>query len=187
MATRATPPKATAASVISDAVRFKGLAVYVLAAWGILADGKRVLLHLAPGTKEDTASCRDFLRDLKARGLVDPILEYPHFAGGEAVGVVVIGGYVYRGSAIPELVGRYLFGDYSTGFDAPAGRLFVGTEGAGGSWTMANLMVDGDESGGIEAFLLGFGQDLDGEVYVLTSQVIGPTGTTGRVSKIVPV
>lgn len=137
----------------------------------------------SPGTPP--ADCEDVGADGGA--LVDPILEYPHFAGGEAVGVVVIGGYVYRGSSIPELAGKYLFGDYSTGFDAPAGRLFVGTEGAGGSWTMANLMVDGDDSGGIEAFLLGFGQDLDGEVYVLTSQVIGPRGTTGRVSKIVPV
>lgn len=119
--------------------------------------------------------------------LIDPILEYPHFADGEAVGVVVIGGYVYRGSAIPELAGKYLFGDYSTGFDAPAGRIFAGTEEVGGSWTMTGLAVDDDENGGIGAFLLGFGQDLDGEVYVLTSQVIGPTGTTGRVSKIVPV
>jgi transposase-like protein len=33
----------------------------VLAAWGILADGKKALLHLAPGTKEDTASCKEFL------------------------------------------------------------------------------------------------------------------------------
>jgi putative transposase len=46
----------------------------VLAAWGIIETGHKVLLGLAPGTKEDTASCRDFLRDLKARGLVDPIL-----------------------------------------------------------------------------------------------------------------
>jgi putative transposase len=46
----------------------------VLAAWGITETGHKVLLGLAPGTKEDTASCRDFLRDLKARGLVDPIL-----------------------------------------------------------------------------------------------------------------
>src|SRR5439155_1757996 len=30
----------------------------VLAAWGLLADGKKALLHLAPGTKEDTAICR---------------------------------------------------------------------------------------------------------------------------------
>jgi transposase-like protein len=46
----------------------------VLAAWGITEAGHKVLLGLAPGTKEDTASCRDFLRDLKARGLADPIL-----------------------------------------------------------------------------------------------------------------
>jgi putative transposase len=46
----------------------------VLAAWGILADGKRVLLHLAPGTKEDTASCKEFLEDLRRHGLPDPLL-----------------------------------------------------------------------------------------------------------------
>lgn len=46
----------------------------VLAAWGIDGQGGKHLLGLLPGTKEDTASCRDFLRDLKARGLCDPVL-----------------------------------------------------------------------------------------------------------------
>jgi transposase-like protein len=46
----------------------------VLAAWGILSDGKKALLHLAPGTKEDTASCREFFQDLRRRGLPDPLL-----------------------------------------------------------------------------------------------------------------
>jgi transposase-like protein len=46
----------------------------VLAAWGITETGDKILLGLAPGTKEDTVSCRDFLRDLKARNLADPIL-----------------------------------------------------------------------------------------------------------------
>jgi putative transposase len=46
----------------------------VLAAWGIGESGHKVLLGLAPGTKEDTFSCREFLRDLKARGLADPVL-----------------------------------------------------------------------------------------------------------------
>jgi hypothetical protein len=32
----------------------------------------------------------------------------------------------------------------------------------------------------------GFGQDRAGEVYVTTSQVLGPTGTTGRVLRIRP-
>jgi putative transposase len=46
----------------------------VLAAWAITETGHKVLLGLAPGTKEDTASCRDFLRDLKARNLAEPVL-----------------------------------------------------------------------------------------------------------------
>jgi putative transposase len=46
----------------------------VLAAWGILADGGKVLLHLAPGTKEDTASCREYFHDMRRRGLPDPLL-----------------------------------------------------------------------------------------------------------------
>lgn len=46
----------------------------VLAAWGILADGKKALLHLAPGTKEDTASYREFFQEMRRRGLPDPLL-----------------------------------------------------------------------------------------------------------------
>lgn len=46
----------------------------VLAAWGILADGQKALLHLAPGTKEDTANCREFFQDMRRRGLPDPLL-----------------------------------------------------------------------------------------------------------------
>jgi len=46
----------------------------VLAAWGMLTDGKKALLHLAPGTKEDTASCKEFFRDMRRRGLPDPLL-----------------------------------------------------------------------------------------------------------------
>jgi putative transposase len=46
----------------------------VLAAWGILRDGKKALLHLAPGTKEDTASCREFIQEMRRRGLPDPLL-----------------------------------------------------------------------------------------------------------------
>ena len=46
----------------------------VLCAWGICADGRKVLVHLAPGTKEDTESCKAFFQDLKRRGLADPLL-----------------------------------------------------------------------------------------------------------------
>ena len=46
----------------------------VLCAWGITEDGRKVLLHLAPGTKEDTPSCTAFFEDLKRRGLADPLI-----------------------------------------------------------------------------------------------------------------
>jgi len=46
----------------------------VLAAWGITSQGNKVLLGLLPGTKEDTVSCKEFLRDLKSRRLRDPVL-----------------------------------------------------------------------------------------------------------------
>ncbi|MCJ7726983.1 MAG: PQQ-dependent sugar dehydrogenase [Acidimicrobiia bacterium] len=44
--------------------------------------------------------------------LVRPILEYPH----EADQCAVTGGYVYRGSAIPEMVGHYFYADWCAGW-----------------------------------------------------------------------
>jgi glucose/arabinose dehydrogenase len=43
--------------------------------------------------------------------LTPPVAEYAH-----PDGLAVTGGYVYRGTAIPGLVGRYVFGDYSSGY-----------------------------------------------------------------------
>ena len=45
-----------------------------------------------------------------ATGLIDPVYEYSHDNG-----CAVIGGHVYRGLAIPSLVGKYIFGDTCTG------------------------------------------------------------------------
>jgi transposase-like protein len=46
----------------------------VLAAWAITCTGKKVLVHLSPGTKESTDCCKAFFEDMKRRGLGDPIL-----------------------------------------------------------------------------------------------------------------
>jgi len=54
----------------------------VLCAWGIDEEGKKHLLHLSPGTKEDTESLRGFLQDMKRRGLRDPLLVITDGAGG---------------------------------------------------------------------------------------------------------
>jgi len=46
----------------------------VLAAWGFASDGRKLLLSLQAGSKEDTETVRTFFQDLKARGLSDPVL-----------------------------------------------------------------------------------------------------------------
>lgn len=54
----------------------------VLCAWGIDTEGKKHLLHLAPGTKEDTESVQGVIQDMKRRGLKDPLLVTTDGAGG---------------------------------------------------------------------------------------------------------
>jgi transposase-like protein len=54
----------------------------VLCAWAITWDGRKVLVHLAPGTKESTDCCRDFLQDLQRRCLADPVLVVTDGAAG---------------------------------------------------------------------------------------------------------
>src|SRR5215213_4332665 len=46
----------------------------VMAAWGIGEDGRKVLLHLMAGSKEDTETVRAFFQDMRARGLGDPLV-----------------------------------------------------------------------------------------------------------------
>jgi putative transposase len=46
----------------------------VLAAWGFTSEGRRVLLHLMAGSKEDAETVTAFFEDMKLRGLVDPLL-----------------------------------------------------------------------------------------------------------------
>lgn len=46
----------------------------VLAAWGFTAEGRKVLLHLMAGSKEDKETVSAFFQDMRARGLDDPLL-----------------------------------------------------------------------------------------------------------------
>jgi glucose/arabinose dehydrogenase len=93
--------------------------------------------------------------------LIDPVIEYPH-SGEEVSGVSVIGGYVYRGTGLPGLFGRYVFGDLGAN-----GRLFVGTPSEdGGLWETHVVRVADPDAGKLDR-ILSFGRDADGEVYVL--------------------
>lgn len=46
----------------------------VLCAYGIKADGRKVLFHLAVGDKESTVCWKGFFEDMKQRGLKEPLL-----------------------------------------------------------------------------------------------------------------
>ena len=84
-----------------------------------------------------------------ARDHVPPVFEYPH-----SLGCSVTGGYVYRGSAIPQLEAVYLFGDYCTG------RV----------WAMyrdSDLNWQTDEFANTGMAISSFGEDEDGELYIV--------------------
>jgi glucose/arabinose dehydrogenase len=120
--------------------------------------------------------------------LIDPILEYQNGNAPGGLGLAVVGGYVYRGEALPAFEGRYVFGDWSTSFGQAGGKLFAASrpEGEVETWSFQELEIAGRDGGELGAFLLGFGQGPDNELYVLTSQNAGPQGSTGRVWRIVP-
>lgn len=118
--------------------------------------------------------------------LIDPILDYPHSdEPGRPAGTSVIGGFVYRGAAIPALQGKYVFGDLSASSSLPDGSLFVASETEDGTWTLDPLGVAGRADGRIGQFIFGFGRDRSGELYVLTADNTGRIGAGGIVYKIV--
>jgi putative transposase len=46
----------------------------VLCAWGIMEDGEKKLIHVAPGTKESTDCVKEFIEDMTRRGLRAPVM-----------------------------------------------------------------------------------------------------------------
>lgn len=115
-----------------------------------------------------------FVTDGSVEGnFIDPIVQYDHDEG-----TAVIGGFVYRGNAISALQGKYLFGDVAKTGNGD-GRLFY----SDGSSILEVDLTNDDQPG---FWVLGFGQDGDGELYVLGNTTGIPFGTTGAVYKLVP-
>lgn len=97
-------------------------------------------------------------KNCRQAGLTPPIIEYSHQQG-----CMVIGGYVYRGQAIPELQGSYIFGDFCKGA-IWAARWQNG-------WRTSMLL-----GGNLQ--ISSFGQDDAGELYVVDYR--------GTIYKLVP-
>jgi glucose/arabinose dehydrogenase len=82
-----------------------------------------------------------------------PVLTYRHTDG-----CAVIGGYVYRGSDIPDLAGTYFYGDACSGFV----RSF---KWSGGAVTGRTAWQDLSVQSGLQSF----GEDARGELYLMTA------------------
>lgn len=119
------------------------------------------------------------------RRLIDPVIEYRNAAQPGGVGLALIGGHVYRGHGLRGFRGSYIFGDWSRGFGSADGSLFVAAPRRFGPWPRQDLRVSGTQNGRIGHNVLGFGVDHRDELYVLTSDTTGPSGTTGKVFQLV--
>lgn len=100
-------------------------------------------------------------------GLTLPLFEYEH-GTNNANGCSITGGYVYRGSALPELAGRYFYSDYCGGylksFLAPGGGASSISEARDWNITGAGQVIS-------------FGRDGAGELYIVSAN--------GRIYRIV--
>lgn len=97
----------------------------------------------------EAASCYQPEDGCDQSGLVLPVVSYPH---GPQWGQSITGGYVYRGEAIGDLVGSYLFADFVTGR--------VWSTSAESDWEVVPLLETGF---GISTF----GEGVDGELYLV--------------------
>jgi glucose/arabinose dehydrogenase len=95
-------------------------------------------------------------------GLVLPAIEYGHDAAGACS---ITGGYVYRGTALPELTGQYLYSDYCSGW-LKSFSYSNGTASAVTDWGITNV-----------GNILSFGQDAQNELYMLSG--------TGKVYRVI--
>jgi len=96
--------------------------------------------------------CYDLQDPCRKENFIPPVLEYAHQDGRCSI----IGGYVYRGRAIPALVGVYLYGDYCSG-EIFAARTAQGGRVGDEPWLLVKAKVP----------ISSFGEDDTGEIYVL--------------------
>ncbi len=103
--------------------------------------------------------------DCTGGGLIDPVTEY-----GRSLGNSITGGYVYRGTAIPELEGLYIFADYGSG------RFWAARPDGQGGYTNDQLIDTNLQP-------TAFGVGPDGELYFVD---INSSNGLGRVQRIDP-
>ncbi|HEX5132567.1 MAG TPA: PQQ-dependent sugar dehydrogenase [Candidatus Krumholzibacteria bacterium] len=99
-----------------------------------------------------------------ATGFVEPVFDYGH-----DVGRSITGGYVYRGTALPSLAGRYVYADFVTGI----------------VWALkSGAPVETDVLRDTSLFIPTFGVDEDGELLLAAYFATGDPSKLYRIEEI---
>jgi glucose/arabinose dehydrogenase len=141
----------------------------------IVEKGKNYGWRILEGTYPYDLELADLL-DIDIETLAAPVHEYSH-----SVGRSITGGYVYRGSESSQLYGKYIFGDWSTSFFIPNGKLYYLDEVEPGIYERFELRPRQP----FNRFVLSFGEDEQGELYVCSKTTLGPSGDSGDVRRLV--
>lgn len=108
----------------------------------------------------------EFDNDLPQKGYIDPVFEYPR-----NMGICIIGGYVYRGKKYSQMDGRYFFADWT-------GKVYYIEPSAP---TKEAVKVPFDK----DVLINSFGEDADGELYVLAQEGQGAASASGIIYRVV--
>ena len=114
-------------------------------------------------------------------GFANPVASYTH-SGGAINGLSVIGGVVYRGATCTELVGKYVFADWTTDWNNPSGKLYYLKEPVPDMYQINQLNPIAIDVG--TEFITGFGEDINKELFIITRLSYAPAGT-GKIYKLV--
>lgn len=134
---------------------------------GDVGQGQREEVDLVTRGGNYGWNCREGFSSYPGTGdcsgaFIDPLLDYPR-ANGD---LSITGGFVYRGSAIASIQGRYVFGDFNSG------RIWAMQPNGTGGYTRDELIDTGDN-------ISTFGLGADGELYY-------GSYSTGRIQKLAP-
>jgi len=123
--------------------------------------------------------------DTANQPLIDPVIELVNTANpkGGGVAITIVGGNVYRGDSLPNMKGRYIFGSFSQD-GQPNAKVYSAQIAASGAWPYEELKLKSYPEN-LGQYLKSVGQDQAGDIYLLTSGQLGPSGTTGKVFRLI--
>jgi hypothetical protein len=148
-------------------------------------EGAHCIDRLKP--RQPPASCPD--KDAGGRTLEWPVVEYANMQvahpdsrhlGLKGVGTAITAARMVRGSAYPALKDKLLFADWSASFREASGQLFAAapSEQPRTLWPFERVAQ-------VASRIIGLAENGAGEIFVLTHEGLGPTGSTGKVFKLV--